>query len=189
MLYELGRELDAYLQDRGVPFRVVHGPGDGATEARPITGFARGRVVLERNRQGGDTFGGPRSVVQRGVGASEIKAAGSQTFSAIARVIVASTVLGAQQHEHEELADTVVRHVVLGLRDVLSRRKHAPNPPSRGHFLSAQELQMAGLEQWPGVVYELEFSIERGLFDSSWEGVGQPLGSIDHVVHTGCAGD
>lgn len=190
MLYELARELDARLQSKGIPLRVNHGPGDGAIEARPILSPVRGRIVLERDRRAGDAFPAPRSAGVRGSGAgaaaNETRVVWGQEIRCVCRVVAASTLAGARLHEHEELCDRIVRHVVIGLRHVITSRKHVWIPPTRGHYLTAEELKIVDLEQWSGVVYDIEFSVERGLFDSDWDNQGQPLGTIAHVVHTGC---
>jgi hypothetical protein len=39
-------------------------------------------------------------------------------------------------------------------------------------LLTAEEVDAAGLETWPGVVYEIKFSVDRGVFDTDWTGDG-----------------
>ena len=157
MIYEITREVEAELRAQACPVPVVYGPErQGAGVA-----ITTSRIVIERDRGRGDeTKPGrartlnPRMVAVRGIGA-------------ICRIYAQSTLTGAAVHDHERLADQVIDKVTVALHKIVSRRQTEWRISS-AKLLTREELALRGLEVWPGVVYEIHFSVDRGVFDTTW---------------------
>lgn len=176
MIYELQKELAAELEARGVPYPVLYGP----ESAQTTTPAVRSRIVLERDRKQGDRFDGPRSVhVNHQL--SAVRAIGC-----VLRIYAASTAAGARVQDHERLADALLDRVTVALRKCVNVRKTL-HRITAAKLLDGDELELRGLATWPGVVYELRFEIDRGVFDRDWDGSAAPeaaIGGQDGVVIT-----
>lgn len=156
MLAAITDQLRDELQTRLVPLSVVYGP------ERTIQGStARPHIVVERDRQQGDTFGAapthsrnPELVFRRGIGA-------------VVRIFAESTVSGAGQANHERMADKVVNQILLALREIIIARK-TDFRIKAARFLTVDELAEAGLT-YPGVVYELRLEVDMGVTDMAYD--------------------
>jgi len=160
MLYTITQELKTALAAKGCPVPVVYGPERSG-------GLIGQRIVVERDRQSGDQFTGPRSQ-QRNPGLVDVRAIGS-----VLRVYAQSGVAGANVWDHERVADQVIDLVTVALRRIVSARKTLWRIGA-AKLLSSDELELRGLKTWPGVVYELRFQIDRGVFDYTWTGDAKP---------------
>jgi hypothetical protein len=169
MLGKIARRLEATLrEERSCPVRVEYGP---VTPARLVE--LRDVVVVEYDRQGGDTVGGPRA---RG---GNPRRRFNRSVACLARIHATSTVAGARAQDHEDRAQALVDQVLCALDDVL-----------RGGELDGDGLQVAGTQHaWtagrgkfedladeagarvlPGATYVLPFTIERGVHDVAFGG-------------------
>lgn len=163
MLYEISKELGTVLQSKGVPFPVIYGP----ERVVPLT-MAPQRIVLERDRQGGDSLGPVR------VPGGNPRLRGVRAIGAIIRVYAKSSLAGAAVHDHERLADQAVDKIFVALDNILRGARKTLWVVQSSKLLDADELSMQGLETWPGVVYEIRFSVDRGVLDTTWKGEARP---------------
>ena len=169
MIYEITKEIRAELSSKGVPYPVIYGP-----ERAPLS-MVDVRLVVERNRSGTDRLDGPRK-----------HAANPQMFGVLwqacrCRVFARSTLPGAGVQDHEREAALIVDRFTVALHRVVRTRKNVYSV-TRARFLSAKELELDGLEAWPGVVYEIEFEIDRGVVDTTW-----PVAPLHAIVTTASA--
>lgn len=155
MIYEIAKEIATILAGNHVPYSVVYGP-----ERAPL-GLASPRFVIERDRSSAESIVGPRSRARNPV---EIVV---RQIPCVCRVFAKSTLGGAKGNEHEREADQMVDKAIVAIHRVLRVRNSQYQLPS-AQLMSADALKYAGLEQWPGVVYEIKFSVERGVFDTTW---------------------
>lgn len=155
MLYEIHKEIGAELAAKGVPFPVVYGPERGAQRAVST------RIVIERDRQAGDTFGPPKKATKNP------PMVGIRSVGCVCRILAASTLSGPGVHDHERVADQIVDKLTIALHKVIRRRNTLYAIQAAG-LMSADELQLNGLEQWAGVVYQIKFTVDRGVFDTTF---------------------
>lgn len=154
MLYAVARELYAALQAQHVPIPVVFGPDVDSVGIDE-------RIVID--------YLGPN--------ADSIEAATSQHLNpkmplrriqgGRLRVYARSAVDGATWHDHAERAERILDHVLAELDVVVKKRRNvlAFGP---GGFIKLQD--ETGTELTAGAVYELAFSVDRGIFRTTWEG-------------------
>lgn len=163
MLYGIAHRVEAALKARGIPFPVVYGPERTDT----TTLGTRTRIVIERDREGGDSVGPARSV-HTNPNMRAVRAVG-----AVARVFAKSERAGAGVQDHEGVADKLVDRLHVAL-DSIIRSDQTLWAVSSAKLLNANELEQRGLKTWPGVVYEIKFSVDRGVFDTDWTGEAAP---------------
>lgn len=166
MMHGIALEVAAELRARGVPFSVVYGPERMGTTVTSAT-----RIVIERDRATGDGIGPARSVH------TNPKMRGVRAIGCVARIFGKSNVAGAGGHGHEAVADQLVDALIVAL-DVVVRRNQTLWAPVSGKFLTAEDLSARGLTTWPGVVYELRFTVDRGVFDRDFAGEAAPEASV-----------
>lgn len=156
MLQEIARLVAAQLVEKKVPYRVVYGPERGAGS------LVDSRIVFEHDRDGRDSFGGPV--------ASHLnpKAKMAHEVAVVCRIFAQSTKAGAMQHDHDELALQILDKVICALFSEVRGTLKGRFAISGGKFLSKEDLQLRGLEQWPAAAYELQLSVTRSVFDTDW---------------------
>jgi hypothetical protein len=164
MIYTISRELDAALNAKGVPLRVVYGPEstDGVT--------SRERIVMQRAEDGNPTMRGTKgnpgsSLMARGQGVT-------------IRVYARSPIGGAQQWDHERRADLVVDRIMFHLETLVRVRRNTLTWGRCGFRKPAEVSLETELPPWPGVVYEMQCQIDRGVFDRAWPTAESPEGAI-----------
>lgn len=166
MMHSITLEVAAQLRARGVPHAVVYGPErTGTTVTGPV------RIVIERDRAAGDGIGPARSVH------TNPKMRAVRAIGCVARVFAKSNVAGAGGHDHEAVADQLIDALVVAL-DVVVRSNQTLWSPVSGKFLTAEDLAARGLTTWPGVVYELRFTVDRGVFDLDFAGEAAPEADV-----------
>lgn len=173
MMHSITLEVGAELRARGVPFAVVYGP-----ERMGTTVTSAPRIVIERDRKAGDGVGPARSVHTN----PHMRAV--RAIGCVARIFGKSNAAGAGVQDHEAIADQLVDKVLVALDKVVRSNQTLWRPVS-GKFLTAEDLAARGLTTWPGVVYELQFTVDRGVFDTDFAGEAAPetsLGGVDGVT-------
>lgn len=162
MLYQIALELGAALRTQGVPFPVVYGP-EPATDLYAAKGD---RIVVEHRPDSFDSARGthpnPRSTYRRQQGV-------------MVRIFARAGDANATQHEHEELAEQVLDHVVAEL-DYLVRARRNLLTLRGGEFVEPDDSK--GSEVPAGAVYELELTIDRGIERRTWAGAARPTATI-----------
>lgn len=159
MIHEIGRELQAALRAKGCPFNVVDGP-----EGQATTTYARERIVIEHD-EAGDSFGptrsqsrNPRNRMIRNVGVK-------------ITIYAQSSASGALEFEHRRRAEHVLDLVLVALEKVITAR-HNGWVVKAGRFINPEDL--AKSETIGGAVYELSFTVERGVFDTTFTNAARP---------------
>jgi len=158
MLAAITDQLREALVTRKVPFEVVYGP-----DRNDASAFSGPRIVIERDREAGDEVLPPRT------GRKNPSVIYTRVISARARIFAQSTMAGATSADHERLADQVVDHLLVALREIIVARKNAFGI-GNGGLLTAEQLDADGLRTWPGAVYEQPFTVDRGVLDTVWAG-------------------
>ncbi len=163
MLYAIAHELGIALAAQGVPFPVVFGP-----EATASLTSARERVVFEQPiGEKKDSIGSaiathrnPRMPLVR-------------QQAARLRIFARASLAGAAWHDHAERAERVLDHVLAELDAIVRGRQNTLTLGAGGFVELADE---KGSMVWNGAVYELDATIDRGVFRLPWS--GEPAGEV-----------
>lgn len=155
MIYKLSKDLAARLASRGCPLPVIYGP-----EPKKSTVINRPRIVLQRTTDDNN----PRRSQFKNPKQSGVRACG-----VVLHIFAQSNLAGAGRHDHERMAEQAADMCTVGIRQIVSSYKTllAWGP---AHFLTDSEADLAGIEQWHGVIYELRFTVDRGIEDRTWQG-------------------
>lgn len=156
MLLAISYQLREALKARGVPYPLAYGP-----ERPGQTVLASPHVVLERDRQNGDVIAAPVAH-RRNPRLDHVRWIGS-----ILRVFAKSTISAAGSGDHERETDRIVDQAMISLRGIVSARRSLMQIRS-SKLLTAEEAEAAGLETWPGEIYEVRFTVARGVADLGW---------------------
>lgn len=164
MIQSMCLDLDAALQARKFPIHVHFGP-----EYAEQDNF-RSRILIERDRQAGDTV-----QVTRGAGRGQNPAryfVRAQTC--VCRVWAQSAIPGAMHHNHEDLCDQYVDAVMVAIEDWLTESKAAEHVTVQGaRYLTPDEVSALYQQTWPGVVYQFQFLVPRGVRKLDGEALAQ----------------
>lgn len=163
MIYELAQRITDALAAKHFPISVVYGP-----EQAPA-GVTDQRIVIERDRDGGDTFSpstgahhNPRRLAVRSVGVR-------------ATLWIKSSLDGARVQDHEAACDAYVDALYCAVDRCMTANAGARLfAPSEARFLRASETAMVYGETWPGVAYLMRWRAPRGVFDVTFSGAGLP---------------
>ena len=172
MIYQLAQLVKSELAAQGCPYSVVYGP-----ERAPYS-LSTPRIVIERDRTSSETIAAPRARMANPVNVA------TRIIACKARVFAQSTLGGATVGNHEAEADLVVDKLICAIFKCVRIQKKLFEF-GQGKLLGADELKYSGLEAWPGVVYELEFTVDRGVFQTTWTQAAKAeatLGGEDGVV-------
>jgi hypothetical protein len=164
MLYAIAQELAAALQLQGVPFPVVFGP-----EPADDLYAAADRIVIQYRGPGADSFESmrgshpnPRSTYRRQQGA-------------VIRIYARASESNATWHEHAELAEKVLDHVIAELDYIVRGRRNVLTLRAGG-FIEPEDAKGSAIAG--GAVYELELAIDRGIERRTWAGAKRPEATI-----------
>jgi hypothetical protein len=97
------------------------------------------------------------------------------------RIYAASTVDGATVQNHERLADMIKRAVLLQLFIELQTNR-TQFSLTDVTVLSALDLEYEGLLTWPGVVMDIGFKVDEGVFDITWESAQAAETGLDEAI-------
>ena len=168
MIHEIGVQLDAALGTKGVPFKVVDGP-----EFRTTTTFARERVVIEHDPKG-DSFAPRHNAAQVNPRIRLTRVIGVKVT-----IYAQHPYKGAAYFEHKRRAEHVLDLVLIALDVIAKARKNILTFTS-GKFVYPDDMKAS--ETMGGAVYELLFTIDRGVADCNWDGTAQPEVTISAVA-------
>jgi len=159
MIYRVSKIIATEVADRGCPLPVVYGP-----ERLQSVAYADSRIVIERPRSAtADTVFATRTTKHNPRRRAE------RSIAAVARVVARSTVDGARVQDHEELADNTADAIIVALQRAAAQLDTTIRIEESG-LLSEDDLDATGLEAWSGVVYEIQFTVQRGVYDRTWVG-------------------
>lgn len=176
MIYDVSREVEDKLRAQKYPVRVYYGPERAHREP------ALGGVIIFERAPASESIVSPK-----GQQANPRKVATRQTQGRV-RVYAKNTSAGARINEHEALCDYVVDAVIVAVEETITEAKMGVLSWGEARYLSPAELhaearerqtaenrtQSYPLEQWPGVVYQLAFSFERGVMKQDWLHAARP---------------
>jgi len=154
MLYAIAKDLAAALKAQHVPIPVVFGPDVDSVGIDE-------RIVIDYRGLNADTIDPPTSqhfnpkMPWRRVQGGRI------------RIYARSPVDGAAWHDHAERAERILDHVVAELDAVVKVRRNLLTFGPGGFVQLEDE---TGTEITAGAVYDLAFSVDRGIFRTTWEG-------------------
>lgn len=174
ILYGITLELAAALKAVGVPYPVVYGP----ERTIPTTPAQVTRIVVERDRGGSDEIQGARA------NHTNPRLHGVTGLASRLRIYATSTRPHAAIQDHEGIADELRSKARVHL-DKIIRGNETLWAPVSARFLTQAELDAEGLTTWPGVVYELKFTVDVGDFDTNFAGEAADeieIGGPDGVV-------
>jgi len=174
MLYEIARAVATRVHSKGCPLPVVYGP-----EPVQDVALTKSRIVFERPRDAlSDVVSAPRTQRMNPPLRGELGIAG------VVRIYAQSTVDGARVQDHEEVALAAVDQVIVALQAVVGgmRTTHAI---SQAGLVSAATLALPELRCWPGVVYEIHFTAQHGVRDTTWAGDAKATQSSWSIETTG----
>jgi hypothetical protein len=158
MLYEVSRDVGTALRAKGCPFGVVY-----RQRLARVVGVLENVVELAPDEQPG-TVGPPKAVGGNPARRFTWFVPGSAGVHAVAKVA------GARAQDHERQADRAVESLLVALDDVL-RGGRRLLWTVRG--ITPVELEDAADSETPlGVVREVRFEIQRGVFAVKWDGSG-----------------
>lgn len=163
------QDIAAALAARKYPYPVLYGP-----ERVQRHGYAQA-IVFERDRTQNDTIGAPNGRQQNP------QKQYTRGLACVATVYAASSLAGAHVGDHERECEAVVDGVVTALNDWVTEARSGVDFVG-GTYLDAKTRD--GVEQWPGVAYELRFRILRGVFRRDYDGAAQPTGTVAGVART-----
>lgn len=175
MIYSMSRDLETLLRTRQFPVSVSYGP-----ERSERIGHNETVVVVERDREAGDSTEPPRGQERNA------RRVFARRLGVRVRVYARSSLDGARVSEHEHWCDQIVDAIHCSLYEWSATVRSAVEFGS-GRYLSSDDL--GGVEVFSGVVYELQLSVLRGVYDAAFAGESMPgtaraTGEIEAVSST-----
>lgn len=159
MIAAIAKELDDALKAKGVPLRVSMGP-----ERTDTTTPARERIVVEYDDNAGDSLS--PTPPHRNSAMKFVRLVGAKLT-----IYAQEPSAGAMDYEHRRRAEHVLDLVLVALDNVVRGRRNALAIRS-GRFIRPADLAQS--KQPGGAVYELTFSIDRAVLDTTWKGAAAP---------------
>lgn len=163
MLYAIARELGDALKAQGVPFPVVFALGREPTDS---IGTARERIVFEQKLDQKSDQIVPIVGVHKNARMPFVR-----QQAATIRIFARSSASGAKSNEHAERAEQVLDHVLAELNEIVRARRNALACGASGFVSLADE---KGASAYSGAIYELDITIDRGVYRTTWAGDKRP---------------
>lgn len=172
MIAEITSELRDALRARkhAIPVQYEHERADNATRLS----VSDARIVVDRDRDVGDRTvptvsqrWNPQMVAVRRCGV-------------LVRIFARSGKSGARLVDHERACEELVDAVTVALYGIVKERR-TQFEISRQGYVPASRLLAIQPETWPGVLYEIALSIDRGVYDkpATEVTVGPGVGQVD----------
>lgn len=173
MLYEASKDIQALLSAQHYPVKVKYGP-----ERIKRGDYPSGHViVLERARDADDTLNAPKGLNQNPKRMFDLLLACKATIYA------RSSLGGAHGGDHERETEKIRDAFLAALYNWGASARAGAIQVSGARFSASAE---EGPEKWPGAVYELRFTVPRGVFDRAYvgeqnAGTARPTGAATGV--------
>lgn len=158
MIHAIGEQLATALQTAGIPIPVIDGP-----ERRPTTTFSRERVVLEHF--------GEDTIISKHRADRNPQTRFSRVVAYKATIYAQNPSKGSAEFEHRRRAEAMVDQVIIALDAIVKARQNLMEWKS-GKFVTPDDMKSA--ETLGGAIYELTFTIDRGVTNASWTGQASP---------------
>ena len=174
MIYEISTEVAAYIAAQGCPVPVVYGN-------------TRGSVLTDQRIEISRGYGFPdRIEAASGHRPANPTIRSIRSLAALVRIYAKSSSDGARIEDHERQAESIADQVQVAIASVVTQRKNSYRFTSAG-FLDDGQKEAEGITQWPGVIYEMRFEVDRGVYRTTWAGEGlaeETIGAVDGPVIT-----
>lgn len=171
MIYELSREVSEEMRRRKYPYHVQYGPEYATRDANGSNGI----VMLRSARP--DTLEAPAArrgnPVYRAV----------RVMAVDAWVYARANVIGADRQDHEFECETTVDLLTTALYDVIKTRGEGIRFIG-GSYLTPSELEITNLTTWNGVVYVMQFGVQRGVVAKDYTGAARPEATLAGIENT-----
>lgn len=180
MLYEFCKEIRTLLAAQKYPVKVVFGP-ERVTRDK----YNHGHVIVVEHDESGDLLFAPR-----GAQGNPPKVA-DRAIGTVATVYARSVLPNAHRGDHERECEKIVDAFTAAAakwssaarvpRIYPTRMGYAkPKPPPTGAAVTP--------EVWPGVAYEIHFTLPRGVYDRTYvgeqnAGAARPTGAATGVAN------
>lgn len=176
MLYEAHKEIQALLSAQSYPVHVKYGP-ERIKRGQYPSGHV---IVLERARDADDTLSAPKGLNQNPRRLFDLMLACKATIYA------RSSLGGAHDGDHEREAEKIRDAFLAALFKWGASARAGAIQVNGARFTAATE---EGPDKWPGAVYELRFTVPRGVFDRAYvgeqnAGTARPTGTATGVGNT-----
>lgn len=171
MIYAIARQLGAALAAQKVPFPVVFGP-----ESNASLSDARERIVIEQ------PMAEKRDAIEAPIATHPNPRMPMRRLQAVRiRIFARANFAGATWHDHAERAEEVLDHVVAELDAIVKGRRNVISYGAGG-FVSLVDAQGSGT--YGGATYELDLSIDRGIFRRTWalDAAGEVTIGVDVAI-------
>jgi hypothetical protein len=142
---------DAF-KSKGVPYECVYGP------TRVPMKVGASRLQILRDDEAGDQVKAPRGRFQNPRMFAVLGA------GMVVRIFAHDTKAGAQRYDHDVLALRLAAQVLPELHKVISAMK------TTHQITRAGTVGDSTSDGWSGVVYEIRFQVDLGMFDTTWVG-------------------
>lgn len=125
--------------------------------------FARERIVLEYDTDETDSFGPPQTQSR-----NPPKPVATRTIALKATIYARHPNQGALAFEHKERAESILDMFVCALMEAQSSQQRVRVFPKSGRWLTPPDAKQS--ERPSGAMYELKFTIDRGIASTNWDG-------------------
>lgn len=166
MIYGMTQWVADNLAARKFPIRVEYGPKQTLREPGHTV------IVVDRDRGASETVTAAPGTRQNP------KKVLARRLPCRALVFAASTVEGANVHDHEHECDRFVDGLLTSLDEWATRAAAEVAFTGARFATTADGVAAAELETWPGVVYLVTFTVGRGVVARDYTGAGQPEGAV-----------
>ena len=167
MIAQLFSTLRSAMLAKGVPYAedgMVYGP-----TAVPLK-IGATRVVMMRDYDAQETIGPGRARTVNPI------MMGVRSVPGVVRIYASSTISGATRGDHETLADAIADQVHVEIYKAILNLK------TKGSFTRAGLVSDETPDGWLGVIYELRFTVDRGVYDTDW--LGNAAGQMTMTAKT-----
>lgn len=171
MIYEIALEVEARMRDRKYPYRVQYGPEFASRDGNGSNGI----VVLRSAR--------PDAFAPADARNANPQYRAVRTCAVDAWVYARSSKPGASRHDHEFDCEAAVDLFTCALYDTIKVRREGVVFVG-GSYLTPDELAMTNLTTWNGVVYVMQFGIQRGVVAKDYTGDARPEGAFGSATNT-----
>jgi hypothetical protein len=177
-LYGLSKDVQDLLHAKRFPLRVHYGP-----ERMHREGYPENVIIFERDRTADDSVGEPRGVQRN---PRKMRVRGLQS---VATLYVRNSRAGARVEDHETLCEKFVDALLVAIETWAKASGAVECPITGSRYLSEEErlsdakrhapgVAAQAIEQWPGAVYRVRFTVPRALLDLNYAGDGLPTGTL-----------
>ncbi len=174
----MSKDVETLLHAKKFPLKVHYGP-----ERMHREGYPENVVIFERDREADDSLG-PARGAQRNP-----RKMASRGLRSICTIYARNSRASAHVGDHEELCEKFNDAVLAAMHNWAKTTAAEGFTIDGGKYLSFEErlteakrhapgVKAEAIEQWPGAVYRIRFTLPRALLDLNYAGDGLPTGEL-----------